>query len=148
MSAWRCYVCATALRFDDRLVESQRGKQAMRVKVAKILFLLLVVVGAGGYLWWRQGTPYQDRIYSPNRQYYIQKYSNLTLSRFIGVMPGQGSDTIDGYIRLYAADGTLIHERFETFIRDIRPVWDGRNVYLLGVAEMDTDPWILPLLSE
>ena len=119
----------------------------MRVKFAEI-FLLLLVVGAGGYLWWRQGTPYQDRVYSPNGQYYVQKYSNLTPGRFIGVMPGQGSDTIDGYIRLYTANGTLVHERFETFIRDIKPVWVERKVYLLGIAAMDNDPWILPTPSE
>jgi hypothetical protein len=63
-------------------------------------------------------------------------------------MPGQGSDAIDGYIRLYDGNGSLIHERFETFIRDIKPLWAKEKVYLMGVKEMDNDPWILPTSSE
>jgi hypothetical protein len=63
-------------------------------------------------------------------------------------MPGQGGDAIDGYIRLYDSRGTLIHERFETFIRDIEPLWAGERVYLMGVKEMDDKPWILPTTSE
>ena len=27
------------------------------------------------------------------------------------------------------------------------PVWAERNVYLLGIAEMDDDPWVLPSSS-
>ena len=114
----------------------------------KALLLLLVLFGVTGFLWWKRGVPYQDRVYSPNGRYYVQKYSNLTPNQFIGAMPGQGSDAVDGYIRLYAANGTLLHERFETFIREIKPSWVGRKVYLLGVAAMDNDPWILPTSSE
>lgn len=63
-------------------------------------------------------------------------------------MPGQGSDSIDGYIRLYDRNGNPVHERFEIFIRDIKPLWAGEKVYLMGVKEMDDNPWILPANSE
>jgi hypothetical protein len=107
---------------------------------------LLCVSGLGGFLLWKQGTPYQQPFRSPNGQYYVQKYSNVMFT--FGSMPGQGSDSIGGYIRLYQKNGQLLHERLQTFIRDIEPVWAGNKVYLQGVAEMDNDPWILPTSSE
>ncbi len=72
----------------------------------------------------------------------------MTLSKFIPAMPGQGSDMIDGYVRIFDKDGNLISERFVYFIRDVEPVWSGNKVYLMGVAEMDSDPWILPTSAE
>ncbi|MEW6737262.1 MAG: hypothetical protein AB1489_38610 [Acidobacteriota bacterium] len=121
------------------------------MKYRKILLTILVLVFLFGwlaFLFWKQGEPYQEPYWSPNHRYYLQKYSNLTLSNFLPMMPGQGSDSINGYIRLYDAKGNLLYERFETFIRDITPVWADNRVYLLGVAEMDNDPWILPTSSE
>jgi len=112
------------------------------------LALLLASIGFLGFYLWRRGTPYQRRYWSPNKQYYVQKYSNVTLSGLSGRGPGQGSDAIDGYIRLYDKNGKLIHERFEVFIRDIEPLWVGNRVYLRGVAQMDEHPWILPSSSE
>jgi hypothetical protein len=110
--------------------------------------LLLCVAGSISFFFWKKGTPYQPPYWSPNGQYYVQKYSNITLSRFVPIMPGQGSDAIDGYIRLYNKNGKLIHERFASFIRDVEPIWAGNKVYLMGVEEMDDDPWILPTTSE
>ncbi|NTV46104.1 MAG: hypothetical protein HGB11_06200 [Chlorobiales bacterium] len=116
----------------------------------RLLIILGIAVTTGliGYFVWKQGTPYQSRYYSPNRQFYIQKYHNISFSSFMVAMPGQGSDMIDGYIRLYDQNDQMICERFETFIRDIEPVWAGREVFLMGVDDMDNDPWILPQLSE
>ncbi len=112
-----------------------------------IIAALVLVAGVLGFFWWKRGTPYQERCWSPNGQYYVQKYSNVSPSGLIG-SPGHGSDAIDGYIRLYDKNGKLLHERFQTFIRDIKPAWAGNKVYLIGVAEMDTNPWILPGASE
>ena len=107
--------------------------------------VVLVVAGAVGYRWWKRGTPYQTARFSPNGHYYVQKFSNVTLSRLVPTMAGQGgSDRVDGYIRLYDKDGRMIHERFEHFIRDVEPLWTDRRVFLRGVAAMDDDPWILP----
>lgn len=38
----------------------------------------------------------------------------------------------------------MLRERFVCFSRDVRPVWDGKRVYLLGVPDMDRVPWVLP----
>ncbi len=110
--------------------------------------VLLGVAAVAGFLIWKRGTPYQQPYWSPNRQYYVQKYSNFTPSRLVGAMPGQGSDAVSGYIRLYDRNGRLLHERFQSFIRDIEPAWAGNKVYLKGVPEMDSNPWVLPGSAE
>jgi hypothetical protein len=107
-----------------------------------------VVIVVVGHANWKRGTPYQPAVWSPNGQYYVQKYSNLTLSKLWPVAPGHGSDSVDGYIRLYDKNGRMIHERFERFIRDVEPLWAGTRVYLRGVAAMDNDPWNLPSSAE
>lgn len=120
----------------------------MRYKYSLMILVVVVVLGVSGYLRWKEGVLYQGRFYSPNYAYYVQKYTNPTFRRLTGAMPGQSSDMVDGYIRLFAADGTLLQERFETFIRDIEPVWADSAVYLRGVEEMDNAPWLLPTSSE
>jgi hypothetical protein len=117
-------------------------------KLLLTFVLLLFVIGAASFFFWKKGTPYQQPFWSPNGQYYVQKYSNITFSRFVSTMPGQGSDATDGYIRLYDKNGKLIHQRFAYFIRDVKPIWAGNKVYLMGVEEMDNDPWILPATAE
>ncbi|NTW48635.1 MAG: hypothetical protein HGB19_02655 [Chlorobiales bacterium] len=112
--------------------------------VTGVLITAIVV----GFMVWKQGTPYQSRYYSPNHRYYVQKYHTVSLSSFMMAMPGQGSDMIDGYIRLYDQNDRMVYERFETFIRDVKPIWAGREVFLMGVEEMDNSPWILPQSSE
>lgn len=37
--------------------------------------------------------------------------------------PGQGSDAAGGFVRLFDAEGHLLHERFVAFSRDVEPVW-------------------------
>ena len=113
--------------------------------VAAVLVAGVVVLGV---LLWKRGTPYQLPFRSPNGDYYVQKYSNSTLARLRPSMPGQGSDGVDGYIRLYDRNGKLLRERFEFFIRDVKPLWSEDKVYLRGVARMDAEPWVLPHSSE
>lgn len=103
--------------------------------------LLLLLAGVGGFFFWKQGTPYQERYWSPNREYYVQKYTNLNVLSWAG---GHGSDAAGGYVRLYRKDGVLLHERFVSFSRDVDPVWVGSKVYLRGVADMDRAPWTTP----
>ena len=118
-----------------------------RRRTALALGALIIAVSAAGAVLWSRGTPYQDPYWSPNREYYVQKYSNVTLSRLIN-SAGAGSDAVDGYIRVYDKHGNLIHERYESFIRDIEPLWSGNKVYLVGVAAMDSDPWVLPTSAQ
>jgi hypothetical protein len=108
--------------------------------------LALIATLLAGFLYWKQGEPYQTAYQSPNGQYYIQKYTVVFPFGIAG--PGQGSDAAGGYIRLYNRNGQMLKERRQEFFRDIRPVWAKEKVYLLGIAEMDNDPWILPSSSE
>src|SRR6266700_700832 len=110
-----------------------------------IFAAIAILCTAAGYHAWKKGEPYQDRYWSSNRQYYVQKFSNLSFSRFVDVMPGQGSDGIDGYIRLYHKKGTLLNEHFAFFIRDMEPLWVNNMVYAIrGSSYWDDHPWKLP----
>lgn len=116
---------------------------------AALVILFLLGIGAVYYFVWKPGKPYGDPFWSPNRQYYLQKFSNLTVSRFQPAMPGQGSDAIEGYIRLFDKDGNLLDEIFITYLaRDIKPVWAEKKIYIIGVSELDDAPWILPSSAE
>jgi hypothetical protein len=108
-----------------------------------ILVGLLAVALFVVYLQWKKGVPYQAPYVSPDGKFYVQKFSNFSHHRLMAWMPGQGSDAIDGYIRLYDKDGHLLAEGFHTFIRDIEPVWGDGVVYLKGVPSMDGSPWRL-----
>lgn len=116
---------------------------ASRKVTAIVLSAVLIAVSAVyGIYCWAEGEPYQERFVSPNREYYVQKFV-VSLP-----FPGQGSDTASGFIRLFTKDGRMLKQRRQSFLRDIKPVWSQEKVYLIGVAEMDNDPWILPGSSE
>ena len=117
-------------------------------KVLLLTICLLVCIGTVSYFIWKPGTPFSSPYWSPNKQYYVQKYSNLSFSSFIPVMPGQGSDLINGYIRVFDKDGKLLNERFVYVIRDVEPIWEGNKVYLKGIADMEEVIWILPTSGE
>ena len=115
-----------------RPVRWQKAMNTRSLSRRPIVTVAVISVAVVAYFWCR-ARPYQDRFYSPNGHFYIQKYSAGGGFKVASV--GGGSDMIDGYIRIYRSDDRLIHERFHTFIRDIRPVWDGHHVLLTGCAE-------------
>jgi hypothetical protein len=96
---------------------------------------------------WKAGTPYGELMWSPNHQYYVRKYENRS-ARCGSAGPGQGSDAKGGYVRLFDRDDQLLQERYVPFSRDVEPVWSQDRVYLLGFAEMDDAPWVLPGSAE
>ena len=109
------------------------------------LVLLTAIGGAGylGFLSWKAGTPFGDRKWSPNRHYYVQTYNNWKFSSLWFAMPGQGSDGLGGYVRLFDQHDHLLAERFVSFSRDVEPIWDDRQVFLLDGVDEDP-PWPLP----
>lgn len=93
---------------------------------------------------------YQERFWSPNRQYYMQKYRTFSILP-VPSMPGQGSDSVDGYIRIHDKDGKVIHERYYTFIRDTEAIWVRNEVILMGggvTHSENEDGLILPTAAE
>lgn len=107
-----------------------------RRRLLLVLGLASIVVASVGFAVWKRGTPYGDPYWSPSGWHYVQKYSNVTVSTFLPAMPGQGSDGIDGYIRLFDRDGRLLEERFRTFLRDVEPRWTRDSVYFLGDGDI------------
>lgn len=99
-----------------------------------------------GFQTWKRGTIYQEKYWSPNGLFYVQKYRNWSIMSCVPAMPGSGSDSISGYIRLYDASHHLLDETYISFSRDVRPIWNKREVYLMG--HDDDPPWILPRSSE
>lgn len=94
--------------------------------------------------------PYQERFWSPNREYYMQKYQTFTVFP-VPSMPGQGSDSVDGYIRIHDKAGKVIHERYYTFIRDTEAIWVRNEVVLMGggvTHSEDDGGLILPTAAE
>lgn len=115
-------------------------------KIFLILSVFLICAGTILFYLWKRGTPYQTPFYSPNGQYYAQKYHNITLSSFAPAMPGNGSDNIDGYIRIYDKDGNLLYEKFYTYLVGHEVHWHRNTVFVMGSA--DDEIWTLPSSAE
>ena len=115
-------------------------------KILLIAVGLLVCAGMILFIVWKRGAPYQTPDWSPNREYYVQKYHNLTLSSFTPAMPGNGSDNIDGYIRIFDKNGNCLYEKFYTYLVGKEVRWYKNQVYVMGSD--DDEIWTLPSNSE
>lgn len=116
-------------------------------KILLLFCCLLFCAGAASYFVLKRGTSYSSPFWSPNGQYYIQRYQVLTISGFTPSMPGSGSDNIEGYVRLFDKNGNCLEEIFISYLaREMHIVWDENKVY--PVSELDDAPWILPSSSE
>ena len=85
----------------------------------KSLFILIAlpVLAYFSYENWHEGTPYGEKQYSPNKEFYYQRYKVFTIDDLIPFMPlpGGGSDSlfyVDGYVRAYTAAGDFIGEAY------------------------------------
>ena len=76
---------------------------------------------------------------SPDGNYRIEFYSVWTPGFMF--IPGQGSDGIDGFVRLKHKDGRLIAETFRTYLYGCEIAWDKESVHLFGGDMVD---WKLP----
>ena len=85
----------------------------------KWLFILIAlpVLAYFTYKNWHEGTPYGGKKYSPNKEFYYQRYKVFTIDEWIPYvpMPGGGSDSlfyVDGYVRVYTAAGDFVGEAY------------------------------------
>lgn len=47
-------------------------------------------------------------------------------------MPGNGSGSIDGFIRLYDSNGNLLNEHFTKYLLGVEPTWLDDSLWLMG----------------
>ncbi|QEI09019.1 hypothetical protein FXN63_26610 [Pigmentiphaga aceris] len=93
------------------------AKQAIAPRKLRRALIVLVVLAMlwPAYSLFYAGVPYRERNYSPNGQFYAQKFRLYSWDSWIPRMgmPGGGSDYlyyIDGYVRVYTAAGKLLGE--------------------------------------
>ena len=106
----------------------------MKSRVRIVIFLTLVCLGVGVFIHakWKASAkliPDMTQV-SPEGNYRLEFYSVWT-PKFM-FMPGQGSDSIDGFVRLKHRDGRLIKETFRTYLYGCETSWDEDSVALLG----------------
>jgi hypothetical protein len=111
-------------------------------RVAKRLVLAGACLVCLAGLWlaylWRWGLPAGDPEWSPNRQFYVQHYQNLTPRMFEVRPPGDGAVS-DGYVRVYDRRRGLLWERYYRNNLDMQPTWSGRTLWLsAGIGREDS----------
>ena len=109
--------------------------------IARTMVIVLPLMTAfAGYKIWHSGSAYGDREYDKSGQYYFQRYSTIGPSAFQMSMPGGGSDSIDGFIRLYDSRGNLLNEYFTVYLLGIQPTWLDDSLWLMGTSDEITWP--------
>ncbi|MES2438159.1 MAG: hypothetical protein V4584_03795 [Verrucomicrobiota bacterium] len=110
-------------------------------KRARVLLGLCLMVCIACYLGWRySAAPFGPRRWSPDHRHYVQDYQTFTLNPFRFMKAGNGADNVDGFIRLYRADGRLLEETHRNGLTKYQIFWSDDAVYTLG----DGPVWKLP----
>lgn len=126
-----CAVYFGALVFAYRLLR-RKSIRGARITVIALPILTVLV----GYKVWHSGSAYGEREYDESGQYYFQRYSTIGPSEFRMSMPGGGgSDSIDGFIRLYDSNGNLLNEYFTVYLLGIQPTWLDDSLWLMGTSD-------------
>ena len=96
-----------------------------KIIFAIVMFTLLVTV----ILPKATASKWGERKYSPDNEFYIEYYSVFTFKSLLPVTPGNGSDNIDGYIRLYNKNEELLKEVYMDFLMGSEVRIDNEDVY-------------------
>jgi len=109
------------------------------------VFVVLIV---GVYVWF----PFISRFlfgeqvwnppdYSPDRRFRLEFWQICTFRSWLPTTPGNGSDNVDGFVKLVDADGKVIAEKYIVGLKFCEPRWLDHEVIFLG----DNDAgWKLP----
>jgi len=77
--------------------------------------------------------PWSTPSISPDGQYEIRLFQCFSYSSFRFTTPGNGSDNVDGLIRLYdRKSGRLLREAFRPRLSSRESFWSKNEVYFLG----------------
>lgn len=110
-------------------------RKSIRIARITVIALPLLTIFVG-YKVWYSGSAYGEREYDESRQYYFQCYSTIGPSAFRMSMPGGGgSDSVDGFIRLYDSNGNLLNEYFTVYLPGIKPTWLDDSLWLMGTSD-------------
>ena len=117
-----------------------------KIRVITIAIAVTIALGFGAYGLWRSSATLipEWTSYSPDGRFRIEFYRVWTTSGLLFTPPGNGSDNIDGFIRLYRSDGTLLQETYRSFLVAYEPRWSDDEAYFLG----DGPIWKLPKSPE
>lgn len=118
----------------------------VRRRIAALALLVCVLSSVALFRLWKRGTPWGEREWSPNGEYYIQRFANWTPAAYFPRPPGDGP-SYDGYVRLYTRRGRLLYESYQPHNRYVEAGWSGREAYLLLGLGM-VGPWRLPSPAE
>ena len=110
----------------------------------KWLFILIAlpVLAYFSYENWHEGTPYGEKQYSPNKEFYYQRYKIFSIEEWIpyASSPRGFSGGINGYVRGYTADGDYIGEVFANGIPRAHIFWiDDLLVVMDGLQSKNDD---------
>jgi hypothetical protein len=102
-----------------------------------LVLLMLLVLAWGAWRLFVVGVPFEDRNYSPNGQFYAQKFRVYRWDSWVPrmSMPGGGSDYlyyIDGYVQIHTAAGVLLGEIPMDGIPMTEIMWAGNAVVVMG----------------
>ncbi|MFC5474536.1 hypothetical protein [Paraherbaspirillum soli] len=114
------------------------------IKKRSLIFItLLVLASCFIYFRWHEGAPYDDKEYSPNKEFYFQRFKVFSLGEWIpGIrMPGQGGDALysmNGYVRVYSSDDKFIGEIYARAMPIAEIFWlDNKLIVNTGAGAMD-----------
>lgn len=100
------------------------------VKFLLVTFMFLYLFNLS---WRNSAKPFGEKVYSEDGRYYGQRYEVFTWNKLMMTSPGNGSDKVDGFIRLYdAKTDELLREKFVTFLVAYELHWSDGALYTLG----------------
>ena len=112
-----------------------------RIAVAVSLTITAIILAIAFYGWRSQGEIVGDPIYDPTGEYFVEKFAlKIGMNPFSVVMPGNGSDNVDGFIRLRSKEGKLLDEAFVTFLYGTDAEWSDGVYYIYGGSNAKLKP--------
>ncbi|MGS0742050.1 hypothetical protein ACVBEF_09485 [Glaciimonas sp. GG7] len=96
------------------------------LKMKKRWLIFIIILSLMFYLIyykWHEGTPYGEKKYSPNKEFYFQRYQVWTIDESTPIFLFFRYYHAHGYIRAYTAEGKFIGEVFTTRLGEAYVFW-------------------------
>lgn len=124
------------------LLKLSIGKHGSQRKYIVLLGVYILLLSSSFLNWKNNGWAMKTKHYSPQKNFYISYYALDVIPDFFHfTLPGQGSDYLGGYIRLYSKDGVLLKEVYTDWFYGVEFFWERDSITLLGGVNRQ---WKLP----